>query len=291
MSLEELPRDTPEAKRRHALGLLGAGQLSGGIPELRELMAAEPDADWIPDARLAIARSLVAGGRFQEAFDEFQAIVTEYPEHPVAPVAAEGRYTAARLLCRENMTAGALLYDRLFESESEDGGRRRATREKADAYFAAGRFLDAGSEYALLTGDPEWGTYAAYMIALCMWREAEWLDLGLQQLEVAERELDDFASKHDQDVHADEARRLAEKARLKQAELNWQIALYYRDVEGKPWASVNYLHHIMAQFPGSRPAEWAREELDEIDEALEAPLRGTMRRIELPGVGPSPGQG
>jgi outer membrane protein assembly factor BamD (BamD/ComL family) len=287
MSLEELPRDTPEAKRRHALGLLGAGELSGGIPELRELMAAEPGAGWIPDARLAIARSLVAAGRYREAFDEFEAIVKEHGDHPVAPMAAEGRYTAARLLCREDMTAGALLYDRIITGDEDRSDQLRALQEKADAYFAAGRFLDAKLEYLSLYtdyGPNERQAYAHYMAAQCEWRTAEWLDLGLEQVQAAEASLRGFARSRPDDVHAAEARQLADEAKQRRAEINWQIALYYRDVEQKPWASINYLKYVADRFPGTNAAGWAQVELDKADAALEAPLRGTIRSMELPGV-------
>ena len=59
-TLEELPRDTPEQRRRHALALLGAGQLSGGEPLLRELMNGDPKGEWVVDARFALARASIA---------------------------------------------------------------------------------------------------------------------------------------------------------------------------------------------------------------------------------------
>jgi outer membrane protein assembly factor BamD (BamD/ComL family) len=191
------------------------------------------------------------------------------------------------------MTAGALLYDRIITGDEDRSDQLRALQEKADAYFAAGRFLDAKLEYLSLYADfgpNERQAYAHYMAALCEWRTAEWLDLGLEQVEAAEASLRGFAVSRPDDVHAAEARHLADEAKQRRAEMNWQIVLYYKDVENKPWAAINYLTYIEERFPGTEPADWAQKELARTDAALEAPLRGTVRDIQLPGVSRVSGQ-
>ena len=40
VELEALPRDTADARRVHALALIGAGQWAGGVAELRALILA-----------------------------------------------------------------------------------------------------------------------------------------------------------------------------------------------------------------------------------------------------------
>jgi outer membrane protein assembly factor BamD (BamD/ComL family) len=286
-TLDELPRETPEQRRKHALALLGAGQLSGGEPIIRELIQADPDADWVTGARMALSRALIAADQCYRAFDELQDIVAANAGTPVAVQARELQFRAAWAQAAADVDLGAALFDRLVEEAETSHEAARALKEKADAYFRAERYLDAQFDYLLLADnhpDSELRPYCYYRAAQCQWFLAEWLQLGLQQVEMAEEDLTAFAESFPHSEHAEDARRMAEEARTKRSELNWAIARFYTDVKGKPWAALNYLNHIVNEFPGSEAAEWAQEEIERIRGELEIPLRGEVRRMELPGV-------
>lgn len=285
--LEDLPRDAPEARRRHALALIGAGQVSGGIAELRELLAAEPDAPWADEARLAIGRGLLAAGHATKAFDELAALLKASPDGPSAAQARAVQQTAAQVLARTDPDAAAELYSRLIDTAADEEEAARLQRDIGDSYFQAGRYLDAEAEYlALITLYPrsELCAYAWYQSAECEWGLARRMGLGLERMESAERRFRDFADTYPTDERAEQARKRAAEVRETRAALNWEIARFYVDAEKKPWAAVGYLERVVREFPDTPQAGWASEELAAVRQGLEAPLRGTVRRLPLPGV-------
>jgi outer membrane protein assembly factor BamD (BamD/ComL family) len=199
VQLEELPRQSVEARRQHALALIGAGQWAGGVAELRELMAAEPNAEWVPEARFAIARGLLAGGRGAEAFDELENFLTQHPDSPLAVRVRPLQFSAAREEATADVGSGAELYERLMDiaADADDPAMGAlAQKEMADAFFDARWYLDAEDQYlAFISFFPssEWVPYCWYRVAECEWEMSQWLDLGLEHSQVAEQSFRDFA--------------------------------------------------------------------------------------------------
>jgi len=287
MSLEDLPRQDAEARRLHALALIGRGQWSSGTEELRLLLAAEPDAEWAAEARFAIARGLLATGRPREAFDELERVAEEFPDSPFAARTRGYQRTAARVLAVEEPDAAGTLYDRLVVTARDADEAATILCEKADAFFRARRYLDAEAFYLeLITEFPrsEHNTYAWFRAAECEWRMAQWLGLGLERMENAEKQFEDFARTYPSDLHAPEARERVADVQAARASFVWQVARFYIDAERKPWAAVVYLERLLREFPESPEAGWAEVELQRIRAGLEAPLRGTVQELALPGV-------
>jgi predicted Zn-dependent protease len=138
--LEELPRETVEMRRQHALALIGAGQWDGAITELRLLIEAEPEAEWVPEARFAIARGLLAAGRPSQAFDELEAFLASHPDTPFAARVRPLQLNAAQLEATRDVDSAAELYETWPSSASSrpvSGCPTRGTRWRS----ASGRCL------------------------------------------------------------------------------------------------------------------------------------------------------
>lgn len=288
VALEEQPRDSAEARRRHALALIGAGQWAGGVAELRRLIEAEPEAEWVPEAQFAIARGLLALGRPTDAFDELEELSAQHPDLPFAAEVRSFQFTAARLEAARDVDAGVALYDRLIETATAKEEDARARKEIGDAFFEARRYLDAQDAYMAFTdffADSEWYPYCWYRIAECEWELARWLELGLERVEVAEAQFIEFMNVYPTDASVPEARQKAAEARSARAAMHGEIARYYIEAAKKPWAAVSYLEYIRGEFPDSPEAQWAARELEKVDKQLEVPLRGRIKEFTLPGAG------
>jgi len=287
VQLEDLPRESAEARRLHALALIGAGQWSGGAEELRQLLAADPQAEWAAEARFTIARGLLASGHAREAFDELGLLAQEFPDSPFAGRVRAFQQTAARVHAVHDPDGGADLYDRLIDTAKDADERAVLQRDKADAFFRARRYLDAEAGYLeLMTLYPrsEWCAYAWYRAAECEWELARWLGLGLERMESAEESFLDFAQAYPTDVRAEEALARVSEVRAARATFGWEIARFYVDAEKKPWAAIGYLERIISEFPDAPEAQWATRELEAIRAGLKAPLRGDTKELKLPGV-------
>ncbi|KPK65032.1 MAG: hypothetical protein AMK73_04185 [Planctomycetes bacterium SM23_32] len=287
VDLDEVSTASVEARREHAMALIGAGQWAGGVVELRLLIAEHPAAEWVPETRFVIARGLLACGRAKEAFEELELLRVGYPHSEFAPRVRPLQFTAARLEAERDVEASMELHERLMDTAPDRQEAAEAQKAKADVLFEAQRFLDAEAEYlafiSLFPGS-EHGSYCWYRAAECEWRLATWLGLGLERVELAERHFRDFMDRYPGDAYVSAAREKVEQARRERAALNWQIACYYIDVERKPWAAVSYLEDLRRQFPDTPEAEWAERELAHIHRNAPAPWRGEVREMDLPGA-------
>jgi len=287
VELEEMPRDTLEGRRRHAYALVGAGQWAGGIRELRVLLRENPEAPWIGEARLILARALLGAGKRGKAFDELAELQKEQPDTPLALEAWSLQRAAARQESAEDLGSGLDLYDRLIEAAPDELEAADLMRARGDVAFDAGRYLIAQDEYmALVSFYPrsEWVPYCWYRIAECEWEMATWLGLGLEGVVASERSFEDFANTYPRHEKAGNARKLAAEAHDARAKRNAEIVRFYIRGEKKPWAAVNYLEYLRDEFPDTPQAEWAEDKLEKVREQLRAPTPGRVRPLALPGV-------
>jgi outer membrane assembly lipoprotein YfiO len=288
VQLEEMPRDSLDARRRHAYALVGAGQWAGGVRELRRLIRRNPEAPWIPEARLLLARALAGAGKRRKAFNQLAELQAQQPDTPLAVEAWSLQRAVARQESEADLSSGLELYDRLIEAAPDEFEAADLMRAKGDAAFKAERYLLAQDEYlALVSFYPrsEWVPYCWYKIAECEWQMATWLGLGLERVVEAERSFDDFVETYPQHEKADDARQMAGEAREERAERNADIVRFYVEGEKKPWAAVTYLEYLRDEFPDSPEAAWAESRLEELRAQLRAPTPGRVRRLALPGVG------
>jgi len=287
VELEKTPRETAEARREHALALIGAGQWDSGIAELRDLIEADPDGEWVPEARFAIAQALLVQGDAVDAFDELEELRAAHEGTPLAKRARELQFRAARVQAERRLGPARKLYDRLMETAANSGEAALAQKDKADALFAAGRYLEAQDEYMALTDlypYNEWVPYCMFKMAHCQWELARWLQLGMEGVREAERSFRDFVETFPTHSRAPDAREMMAEARGTRAELCREIAAFYIETRKRPWAAVNYLDYMLRELEGMPQAEWAAEELEKVKEQTHTPLRGTVRPLSLPGV-------
>ncbi len=292
VELEELPRDEAAARYRHAVALVAAGQTAGGLSLLRELTEANPDAEWVPQARSMMARALLAEGRYRRAFRQLGALAEDYPDTPLAERARELRRTAARLQTQQSVGRGLRMYEELIERAESFEEAALLQKEKADALLAAERYLQAEDEYLVLISRyprSAWVPYAWLKVAECEWRLARWLDLGLERLREAERAYTDYLEVYPDHAMVGEAREQVSEVRSRQAQKYRQIAEFYMLSERRPWAAVNYLRLLTQNYADTEHAEWAQEQLERVGSPPEPPLRGERRTLKLPGVATAPG--
>jgi hypothetical protein len=288
--LEQGPRDTAEQRRRHAFALIGTGEWAGGVAELRDMIRSEQDAPWVGDARLAIARALLGAGKYRQAFDELQDLTPAGASSELAAMARDLQFGIARAAARDDIDGALPMYDHLVDSaKPEDSAYAR--KEKADALFGAGRYLDAEDQYldvATIMPQNEWVPYCWYKAADCEWQLAQWLGLGSDRVGGAARLLSDFAAKYPDSPYRQEAQQKVDQARRKQAEMCRQVAVFYTESKRRSWAAVGYLDYIRQEFADTAEAAWAAEQLEQSRKGALAPLRGSFRELPLPGVQTQP---
>ena len=284
--LDEMPRGTPAERRLYATALIGAGKWRKGVAELRRQIAADPDAEWVPGARLVIARGLSNGGRHKKAFRELAGPAAQERDATLRARMIDQQFATARAMAREDARGACRLLNGMMDTARDDEEKARVLKEKGEVMFAAGHYLDADDLYlAVIEGYPRttWVTYCKGRRAECHWRLACWLNIGGEMIETAVGSLDAFVRAYPDEQMTERIRRERDEARAALAE-NWRsIARFYADRRGRPWAAAEYLVLIESQFPDTRIGAWAHREMLKIEQSSRSPLVGTVRQVELPG--------
>jgi outer membrane protein assembly factor BamD (BamD/ComL family) len=289
LTLESAPTGAAGEAYRRAVALIGAGEWDGGIGQLRKLIAANPTAEWAPKARCVLARGLIASGSCEAGFNELEALRTQYAGTPLAAQARDLQVVAATELAKDSPTAAGKLFDRLKAEAGSPEEEALLQKQKADAFLEARRYLEAEDEYLQLATNYRqsiWAPYAWFRIADCEWELARWLNLGLERLQQADKAYKDYLSVFPDGSNAAEAKQRMLEVHRREAEKYRQIAEFYIVAENRPWAAVGYLNYIVTQFADTPQAEWAKQELEQIEAAHGPPLPGQPRQFKMFGVSP-----
>ena len=289
VDLEELPRDAPEARFRHACALVAAGQGKSALPLLRRLLEENPNAEFAESARYTTGMALLSAGEYQEAFDEMDAFLAHYPDSSFAVDARDLQLEAAGNQIGSDVEAGVALFDRLAAAAPAEavGARARYQKEKADALLRHGRYLWAKAEYTALrdlSPGNELVMYSFVKEAECDLQLSQWLGRGDEYLKRARRTLSDFVAVYPEHELTEEAKEKLAQTQALEAEHNKGIALFYIKCKKRPGAARNYLLYIMHEFPETEDARWAERTLEEILKAEGTPLLGSIQKSELPGA-------
>ncbi len=293
VNLDEPVEDNVESRLQHAYALIGARQWAGAIPQLRKLLKESPEAEWAGEARLMLARALMQAEDYEAAFEELGRLTGGYPDGERALRAREMQYEAARRQAARDLSSAFRMYNQVAEQADDPTEAADVQRRKADAAFEHGNPVKAKNEYLALIDfypDSKWVPYGWYQVARCEYRVATWLQLGMERLRRAERALRDFVELYPEHNLTPEAEEKLTEVRGTLAQTSARVARFYIRGENRPWAALNYLEHVMREFPEGSYREWAEEKIRQIKEDMDGPPRGETREVPLPGVAETSGR-
>ncbi len=285
--LDELARESPESRFKHAAALIGAGQPVSGAAELRKLVAEHPEAEWVEQARYLIAFGLFRADRFKKAFVEWENFLALYPDSELKDDVHEMQLQATRSRTKENEGDGLALYDRLISRAPSWEFAALCQKEKADAALDAEDYLLARDEYLALIDyypDSTWAPYCWYKIAECDFKLAAWVRRGTEHWDRVRAELDDFVRIFPEHKLVKEARQKLERVQAQQAAKYREIAEYYLGPARRPTAALPYLGFLVTEFPDTGEATWAEQKLTQIHADQTVPVKGGYKKLALPGV-------
>ena len=293
VDLDSLPRRTPEERFNHAAALIGAGQAVSGIRQMEKLLKQAPDFPFVEQGHYLIAYGLFSAGHYRKAFEKWGAFRARYPGGPLNRDALEMQLHAAGLESATSLNGGVRLFDSLIGAAPSVEFAARCHKEKADAILAAGDFLRARSEYVALVDtypDSVWVPYCWFKVAECRLAMARRVRRGTQYLNDTHRALRDYVATFPRDKHVPEAQDLLKDVQQERAATYRRIAEHYLDTAKRPTAAVPYLDYLIASFPDTPEAQWARDMTERIRAQRSTPLPGEMTEIDLPGVRIKSGQ-
>ena len=284
VNLEETPRNTPEARFKHACGLVTAGQPDSALEILEDLIEEHPKADFVERARYVRALAVYRTGDPWDAFEYLEDFHAKHPESSWAQEARNLQLEAARVVGKDDMDDGVTLFDRLVEQ----GGPRvfiaRCRKEKADLLYKNKRYLRAKDAYlAVVDYHPQsrWVSDCYLRVGQCELQLGLWLRLGVQHIERARKTLTHLVELYGEEEASQEAKAALERARQVEAEENERIARFYIEDVHRPEAALPYLRYLMEEFPETESAGWAAEQVKRIRDTLPSPPRNSFQKVSL----------
>ena len=124
------------------------GDLDEAVTVVNELTSAYADTSYAAQSRLAMARLYMDKNRDQDAADVLQELVDADGNDELKPVA---RLRLARILLYQDKPQEVL---DLLEGEDAKAYSSLVSEIRGDAYYALGRFAEAGDAYRTALADP-----------------------------------------------------------------------------------------------------------------------------------------
>jgi len=284
---DDLPRQTQDARFKHACALVATGQYDNGIALLRSLIEERPGAEFAERARYMIGLALFSSGRYSRAFTELEGFLKLYPGTDLTKEARELQLRAALEIGKKNLHKGLALLDRLMELAPSDEFAARCQKQKADLALLAERYMLAKDAYQALVDQypgSDWVPYCFRKMAECDLKLGLWLARGEEYFRRARKMLRDFVKRYRDYAPIEEVRRELARAEALEAEVNKRIAIFYIECEKRPTAAVNYLSYIRREFPHTDQAAWAAQALEDVLNSRKTPLVGRLKPVPLPGL-------
>ncbi len=281
------PRDSAQARFRHAAALIAAGQPVSGVALLEALLREHPDADWSEQARYLVGLGHFAAHSYAVAFDEWEAFQKRYPQTEMRQSVYEMQSRAASGRMEQDLDGGVALFDRLVAQAPSEEFAVRCQLAKADAILEAGRYLRASDAYLELIDyhpDSPWVPYAWYKIGECNLKAAGRAGRGGEHLDEAERTFRSLVTTFPDHALAEKARKDMAEVRAKQAARYRAVAEYYLGPAARPTAALPYLRYIESELADTPEAKWAKQQIKQVLDREAVPVRGEHRTLDLPGV-------
>lgn len=272
-------KDTPQEQFEYALNFYKARNSHAALKELKKLLKCYPLSKEAPKAQYYIGRIMEDLGSLYDAFQAYQKVIDTYPYTDLVDEVIE----------REFKIGEAFLSGRKIKVI---GAWKIPAKDKAIEIFKAvsdnapfGKYADLSKFNAGLA----YKDIADYSNAMQMFKDvidrypnSKIIDKARYQLAecsklltlkpaydqtpttLARKEFEDFVKKHPDNKSADEAKQIADKLKLREAENAYGIAMFYEKRKALDSAIV-YYKDVIANYPETEWAKKAQERLDEIE--------------------------
>ncbi len=284
VNLEETPRNTPEARFKHACGLVAAGQPDSALEILEDLIEEHPKASFIDKARYMQGLATYRDGDPWDAFEYLEILHEKHPDSSWAQEARNLQFEAAKAMGEDDMDDGVDLLDRLVEQGGPSAFIARCRKAKADLLYENKRYLPAKDAYlAVVDYHPQsrWVPECYLRVGQCELQLGMWLRLGVQHIERARKTLTHLVDLYGEQQVSQEAKETLERARRVEARENERIARFYIEDKHRPEAALPYLRYLLEEFPETESAGWAAEQVKRIRATLSSPTHDSFRKVSL----------
>ncbi|HOX37549.1 MAG TPA: outer membrane protein assembly factor BamD [Candidatus Brocadiia bacterium] len=266
VNLDELPRQTPERRLRHAQAMIIAGQCTSAIRELELLIKEKPGEEIIEDARFEIAHALHLRGSYKAAFEAFTEFLDKYRGSRREVEAIREQFEICRDAARNSPGTGIDLYEMLLTAPYVGDYADDCQKGIGDCYFDKKDFEGAWDAYTLVVENYErsiWISYCLFRIPLSRYMAGTRLENDKSLMLKARAGFEEYLTRYPSGAYADEARQHMDELKAWFAQHYIHTARFYFKM-GQAVGVARVCKRVISDLPDSPEAVEARQMLDRL---------------------------
>lgn len=292
VNMDSLPKETPELQVEYTRSLVLGGQLSKAMNETEKFTKFYPDTEYADDNQFLRGEIKLAQEDYVQAAEEFQQVISVYPESPLYDDVIANQYKIGDTLFeigrkRTERTSKGFrpwrpltkfnpfrhrplkkaidVYTIVIDNQPFTAAAAEAQYKIGLCYFTREQYLEAGFEFRRVIEDysgSKWVREAAYHLTRSYEEAALGSDYDQGPSKLTRSSIGDFARRYSTDPRVAERERISEEMREIIAEQRYRTARFYEKRRRLDAARI-YYEIVAGEFDGTHAAEKAEKWLTE----------------------------
>ncbi len=292
VNMGNLPKETAELQVEFTRSLVVGGQLSKAMDETERFTKFYPFTDYADDNQFLRGEIKLAQEEYVKAAEEFQQVISVYPESPLYDDVIANQYKIGDALFekgskrlerrstgfrpwrpvtrlnpfrRRPLRKAIDVYTMVIDNQPFTSEAAEAQYKTGLCYFTREEYLEAGFEFTRVLEDyaeSEWVREASFYLTRAYEEAAFDPDYDQAPSKLAIGSIGDFSRRYPADPRVPERREVSEKMRESIAEQRFRTARFYEKRRRLDSARI-YYEIVAGEFEGTQAAEKAEKWLAE----------------------------
>ncbi len=292
VNMSDLPKETAELQVEYTRSLVLAGDLSRALNETEKFTKFYPDTDYADDNQFLRGEIRLAKDEYVQAAEEFQQVISVYPESPLYDNVIAKQYEIGDTLFekgrkrtertskgfrpwrpltkfnpfrRRPLKKAIDVYTIVIDNQPFTAAAAEAQYKTGLCYFTRQEYLEAGFEFRRVIEDyseSKWVREATYQLTRSYEEAAFGSDYDQGPGKLARSSIGDFARRYPTDPRVPEREQVSEEIRETIAEQRYRTARFYEKRRRLDAARI-YYEVVAGEFDGTEAAEKAKQWLAE----------------------------
>lgn len=273
---KRLPRETPQLQVEYARSLMLQGDLGKALRETSKFSDFYADTEWADENQFLRGEIRLAQGKYMDAANEFQQVVTAYPGSSLFEDVLAKQYEIGdrlfdqgqarlekrwRLFRKRPFERAAKVYAMVVDNQPFTDAAAEAQYKIGLCHFTRKEYVEAAYEYQRVIEDyatSDWVDDASYGLAACYYRASLPPDYDQSPSQLAIDAIDEFGARYPQDARVSELEPKRVEMRERIAAQRLQTARFY-EKRRKFMSAQLYYQVIVEQYPETLAAAEAKD--------------------------------
>jgi outer membrane assembly lipoprotein YfiO len=275
---KRLPKETAQLQVEHARSLMLEGDYKKAIRETNKFEEYYSDTDWADDNQFVRGEIRHAQGKYMDAANEFQQVVTNYPDSDLYDTVIKKQYEMGdqfyalgqtradkrwHLFKKRPYERAIEVYGMVIDNQPFSPQAAEAQYKVGLCHFSCEEYVEAAYEYQRVQEDyagSEWVTEASHGLAMCYYEASLEPEYDQAPSLLAIRAFDEFKERFSKDERVGDLTGKRVEMREKVAMQRLKTARFY-EKRRKFDAARIYYEVVVEQFPETAACAEAKEEL------------------------------